>query len=223
MMLMGNTALAYEKLQRGAAGLQVLTMQQALSSLGFSIDTDGKYGPATQRVVKAFQQKYGLKVDGVAGNQTLGLLYSLAPGSGAQTAAPAQNTAAMPEPSGVTATVSTPGGSLNLREKASGSARILTTIPQGGKVQGDDEIPVLRECRRPNGSAFHAGPCRGNAGPGGDAGGIAEPAGAGEWKRPGAHHRAAVRIPDGDGPGRRLVRGPLRRDQRICDEPVSAL
>ncbi len=135
MMLMGNTALAYEKLQRGASGLQVLTMQQALSSLGFSIDTDGKYGPATQRVVKAFQQKYGLKVDGVAGNQTLGLLYSLAPGSGAQTAAPAQNTAAMPEPSGVTATVSTPGGSLNLREKASGSARILTTIPQGGKVQ----------------------------------------------------------------------------------------
>ena len=71
MMLMGNTALAYEKLQRGASGLQVLNMQQALSSLGFSLDPDGKYGPATQRAVKAFQQKYGLKVDGVAGNQTL--------------------------------------------------------------------------------------------------------------------------------------------------------
>ena len=138
--LCGN-ALAYEKLQRGASGEQVLLMQQALRSLGYEIDTDGKYGPATARVVKAFQKQNRLTQDGIAGRQTLGLLYALAPAYGAAvplntTAAPTAVPAATAAPAlpGETAYVTTTGGSLNLRERASDSAKVLLTIPYGAAV-----------------------------------------------------------------------------------------
>ena len=137
LMLFSGSALAYEKLERGASGGDVLAMQQALKSLGYSIDTDGNYGYATMQTVKSFQKTHGLTADGVAGNQTLTLLYSLAPAfapgnsGGTQTSSPA----AAPSPAhGVTATVSTTGGSLNLRLSANGSAQVLTTIPNGAQV-----------------------------------------------------------------------------------------
>ncbi len=131
-----QSALAYDKLEKGASGQQVLIMQQALASLNYGIETDGKYGPATERVVKAFQRKHDLTVDGVAGNKTLELLYSLAPGfAQAASAAPAPTAAPAPaDISGVPAVVSTTGGSLNLRRRASGSADVIATIPFGASL-----------------------------------------------------------------------------------------
>ena len=126
----------YEKLERGTESDEVLNMQLALQSLGYSLKTDGKYGADTQRIVKQFQLKYGLSADGVAGDKTLTLLYSLAPAyapvnrgvSSAQTtAAPASYTAGAT----LTARVSTPSGSLNLRNGPSSSARVVSTIPYG--------------------------------------------------------------------------------------------
>ncbi len=72
-------ATTYAKLKKGDAGSEVVAMQQALKSLGFSIEPDGKYGLVTERIVKQFQKKYSLDADGVAGNQTLTLLYQMAP------------------------------------------------------------------------------------------------------------------------------------------------
>ena len=74
-----SPALAYDKLEKGMSGENVLCMQLALKSLGYAIEADGKYGAATVRIVKSFQRQHGLSQDGVAGNQTLTVLYSLAP------------------------------------------------------------------------------------------------------------------------------------------------
>jgi len=142
-------ALAYEKLEKGAAGSQVLAMQQALASLGFEIETDGKYGAATARVVKAFQRQHDLTADGVAGNKTLSLLYALAPAYAAEGAAsPAAPTAAPAQQAGaaLTAVVVTTGGSLNLRKDPRDYARVLTTIPCGAAIavtaRGEDWCAV---------------------------------------------------------------------------------
>ena len=131
---------AYAKLERGMENDQVLNMQLALASLGFSIKTDGKYGSGTESVVKQFQRKYGLTVDGIAGDKTLTLLYSLAPqyapGSLGQvsiqpTAIPQNADSSFVT---ITAAVNTPSGSLNLRNGPSSSAKVLCTIPYGGTM-----------------------------------------------------------------------------------------
>lgn len=79
VLLLSSFALAetYEKLQRGDRGDAVLQMQQALRDLGYTLDTDGKFGAGTERVVKAFQKDQGLTQDGVAGQQTLSRLYQM--------------------------------------------------------------------------------------------------------------------------------------------------
>ena len=74
LTLLTSSALAYTKLQKGMSGDNVLFMQLALKYLGYSIDTDGKYGAATANVVRAFQRDHKLTVDGVAGEMTLSLL-----------------------------------------------------------------------------------------------------------------------------------------------------
>lgn len=64
-------------LQVGSSGTKVKTLQQRLISLGWMAGTaDGTYGGATQAAVKAFQEKSGLWADGIAGPDTLALLYS---------------------------------------------------------------------------------------------------------------------------------------------------
>ncbi|MEP4734076.1 N-acetylmuramidase domain-containing protein [Parvibaculum sp.] len=61
-------------LRRGSAGQQVRDLQAALMKLGHPVAVDGRYGPATERAVLAFQKKAGLAVDGVAGRETLAAL-----------------------------------------------------------------------------------------------------------------------------------------------------
>ena len=118
--------LAYEKLKLNDSGTAVQQMQKALQSLGYTIKTDGKYGKDTVSVVKMFQRENKLHVDGVAGNDTLTLLYALAPAY-----APDAGGAA---PGGSdTATVI--GGSLNLRAGAAETASVVTEIPNGAQVR----------------------------------------------------------------------------------------
>lgn len=58
-------------LKRGAAGASVIELQRALAREGFDPGTvDGKFGPATERAVKAFQRARGLEADGIAGRMT---------------------------------------------------------------------------------------------------------------------------------------------------------
>ncbi len=77
MALVPMAEAAYATLRPGAQGAQVLTMQVALRGLGYSLNADGKYGPATAAAVTAFQASRGLRQDGLAGNQTLSALYAM--------------------------------------------------------------------------------------------------------------------------------------------------
>lgn len=65
-------------LMRGLEGSDVALMQQRLYDLGYYTgDIDGKFGLQTRTAVRAFQRAHGLsKIDGKAGPETLGRLFS---------------------------------------------------------------------------------------------------------------------------------------------------
>ena len=103
-------ATTYTTLRKGMKGSAVKTMQTALKNQGFYTGTlDGIFGNGTLNAVKAFQKKYNLKVDGIAGQQTLSKLYSLkATATPKPTATAKPKATATPKPSsGVPAKVET--------------------------------------------------------------------------------------------------------------------
>lgn len=64
-------------LREGSRGTAVKTLQQKLKNLGYyKGSVDGVYGSGTIAAVKAFQTRNKLTVDGVAGTDTLKVLYS---------------------------------------------------------------------------------------------------------------------------------------------------
>ena len=67
-----NTSTDDDSLRKGATGAAVKTLQTNLKKLGFyTAYVDGSFGSTTESAVKAFQRKYGLTADGVAGSATL--------------------------------------------------------------------------------------------------------------------------------------------------------
>ncbi len=67
-------------LRRGSRGEAVLALQRDLAALGYSLDTDGAYGPGTAEAVRRFQAEHGLDADGIAGPRTLaGVAKALVP------------------------------------------------------------------------------------------------------------------------------------------------
>jgi chitosanase len=52
-------------------GADVESLQKGLSAAGIAVDTDGIFGPGTERAVIKFQKREGLTVDGVVGPATL--------------------------------------------------------------------------------------------------------------------------------------------------------
>lgn len=70
MLLNGGGANALSKY--GSRGDEVTQIQERLTELGYDPGTaDGIFGTRTQEAVRAFQQDYGLAVDGIAGENTL--------------------------------------------------------------------------------------------------------------------------------------------------------
>ena len=67
-----NPSTDDDSLRKGATGTAVKTLQTNLKKLGFyTAYVDGSFGATTESAVKAFQRKYGLTADGVAGSATL--------------------------------------------------------------------------------------------------------------------------------------------------------
>lgn len=64
-------------IQRGNKGSRVRILQGLLLAWGHKITLDGIFGPATERAVRTFQEKYAKPVDGIVGpitwNKLLGL------------------------------------------------------------------------------------------------------------------------------------------------------
>lgn len=83
LSLQNNKAEALSKY--GSTGSEVRTIQDKLKRWGYyNGNVDGIYGSQTVAAVKKFQQKNGLKVDGIAGTQTLkamGIMNSSSSGS----------------------------------------------------------------------------------------------------------------------------------------------
>ncbi len=61
-------------LKRGSTGTDVSNLQEKLNQIGYALAIDGDFGPATEAAVKDFQAKYGLLVDGIAGERTMAKL-----------------------------------------------------------------------------------------------------------------------------------------------------
>jgi len=57
-------------LRRGSKGEAVADLQRNLTALGYALDADGAFGPATAEAVVRFQQDNGLRADGIAGPAT---------------------------------------------------------------------------------------------------------------------------------------------------------
>lgn len=56
--------------QRPIRNAHVSWLQGCLKALGYDIDVDGSFGPATERIVKQFQADAGIDIDGYCGVQT---------------------------------------------------------------------------------------------------------------------------------------------------------
>ena len=66
-------------LSKGSKGEEVKKLQEALIKAGYDVGNtkaDGSFGPKTQAAVLKYQKDNGLKVDGIAGKNTLGSLYA---------------------------------------------------------------------------------------------------------------------------------------------------
>lgn len=61
-------------MKKGDTGDTVRGLQLQLTNAGFSVQADGWFGDATEIAVKAFQHRFGLVEDGIAGGKTLALL-----------------------------------------------------------------------------------------------------------------------------------------------------
>jgi murein L,D-transpeptidase YcbB/YkuD len=62
-------------LKIGSKGDSVKKLQETLVASGYNISVDGIYGKQTATAVKDVQQYYGIKVDGVTGQDTWGHIY----------------------------------------------------------------------------------------------------------------------------------------------------
>ena len=72
------SAPVYKTLRLGDQGDEVMKMQLRLKKLGYVRQTSctGYYGEYTQKIIKMFQRKAGLKATGTADQKTLEVLYS---------------------------------------------------------------------------------------------------------------------------------------------------
>ena len=65
-------ALGDRLLGRGSKGPEVIELQKRLTQLGYVIGTaNGNFGSKTEAAIRRFQKERGLRVDGLAGTQTI--------------------------------------------------------------------------------------------------------------------------------------------------------
>ncbi|MBQ9299148.1 MAG: peptidoglycan-binding protein [Clostridia bacterium] len=102
-------------LRRGTRGMAVTRLQERLVSLGYyNITPDGIYDADDIAAVRAFQQKSGLTVDGVAGLETQLMLYSSGAVSAVATPAPSAAVSVSAANTAATLRIGSSGSEVNL-------------------------------------------------------------------------------------------------------------
>ena len=75
VILLISITVSATTLSMGSRGEEVKKLQQSLTEKGYDIgEVDGVFGTKTKEAVMAFQKEKGLKVDGIAGPETLSAL-----------------------------------------------------------------------------------------------------------------------------------------------------
>ena len=67
-------ASTYRQVGYGSTGSAVSKLQTVLNQHGYDLAVDGIFGVKTQAAVRDYQQRNGLKLDGIAGPETWGSL-----------------------------------------------------------------------------------------------------------------------------------------------------
>ena len=119
-------------LRKGTRGMAVTRLQERLVSLGYySITPDGIYDDDDIAAVRAFQQKSGLTVDGVAGLETQLMLYSSAAVSAIATPAPSASIPATSANTGATLRIGSSGTEVNLLQARLTNLKYFTDTIDG--------------------------------------------------------------------------------------------
>lgn len=63
-------------LRLGSTGAEVSALQQQLKNLGYDVNVDGIFGPATDQAIRRFQASNRLLADGIVGSATRNALYN---------------------------------------------------------------------------------------------------------------------------------------------------
>jgi N-acetylmuramoyl-L-alanine amidase len=68
-----------EALERGDRGAEVSALQKTMNAIGYVLDVDGIFGPATEAAIKALQRRFRVsKIDGIADGETLAIAADIA-------------------------------------------------------------------------------------------------------------------------------------------------
>ena len=70
----GKSRPAHTLLRRGSTGPEVRYLQELLGKIGYTLQTDGVFGPLTEQAVRLYQAEEGIETDGVVGPETWGRL-----------------------------------------------------------------------------------------------------------------------------------------------------
>ncbi|MGQ3674240.1 peptidoglycan-binding protein [Xanthobacter sp. TB0139] len=118
---------------------EILALQHQLNGLGYGITADGLKGPETERAVRDFQRRNGLKVDGIAGRQTRDKMADRLAGQKAADDPPAER----PLPAGGALKSGTVQGAIGAI--GGGGAALVTVADSARQVAGvhDDAAPYL--------------------------------------------------------------------------------
>ena len=81
----------YNQVSYGSKGSDVTELQKLLNKNGANLTEDGIFGDQTKKAVQEYQQKNGLSVDGIVGNNTWGALTKASSASTENTAATETN------------------------------------------------------------------------------------------------------------------------------------
>ena len=144
----------YHTIQTGDKGDEVLRLQQALAEYGYyEGDLDGRFGQQTRRAVERFQYSHGLTADGIAGRNTLSVLYDSGKVRRADYWAAYATPAPTPSPSPIPTDTPVPMAATEAPLSVLEPIENGTIVVDGQTVTGENE-KVIPPCHSESGALY---------------------------------------------------------------------